>query len=430
MAKLEIKLHPKQIEVYNSKARFKVLIAGRRWGKSLFSAYTMIISALQTPNGVYFLVSPSYPQTKIIWRMIKRFLPKEYIKRTMEGDLYIELINGALIFAKSADNVDSLRGEGLNGVILDEAAFMRGEAWTEAIRPALADKNGWAVIISTPKGRNHLFDLYMRGLDETQNEYKSFHYTTYDNPLIPPAEIEEMSKSLPEITYKQEILAEFVEGGGLVFRGVDVVMTARPESPIPGVFYIIGVDLGRHEDFTVISVGRVDQNRQVYMERFNRTDWDYIKDRIRFVHAHYNNSPIIIDSTGYGDPVYEDLAKEGINITGININVSTKPHMIENLQLLIENQQIVLLKDRDASLEFSAYTYTLLPSGHVRYEAPKGAAFHDDIVMGVALMAMGFVRGGGGMIGEIQPEDDNMGALYDEIEDVADYEEYELVPED
>ena len=138
---------------------------------------------------------------------------------------------------------------------------------------------------------------------------------------------------MPEIKFRQEILAEFVDSGGMVFKGLENVLDSVPEEPIPGEFYVIGVDLGRHEDFTVISVGKLSEMRQVYRERFNRTDWDYIKERVRYIYQHYNKGSIMIDSTGYGDPIYEDLAKEGINIHGMNLNVSSKPAIIENLQL-------------------------------------------------------------------------------------------------
>lgn len=425
---LNLQFLPGQLEVIQDKHRFKILICGRRWGKSVLASYRIIIAALTKPNGTYFLVSPSYSQTSIIWRMIKKNLPKEYIRRTMEGEKYIELKNGSLIFAKSGDNPDSLRGEGLDGCVLDEAAMLKPEVWNEAIRPALSDKNGWAIIISTPKGKNWLYDLYLRGLDETQRDFKSFQYPSWANPMLKSDEIEEMRKNMPELAFRQEVLAEFIEGGGVVFRNIDTCMVSEPEIPLPNEYYIIGVDLGRHEDFTFISVGKMSECRQVYTERFNRSDWDYIKERIRTVHFKYNRGPILIDSTGYGDPIYEDLGKEGLNITGYNINQLSKAQLIENLQILLENNAIRLLKDKQLSLELSAYSYTLLPSGNVRFEAPKG--FHDDCVIGTALMAMGFQGQNGGIIGEIAEEPTNAGnfdemdnAIEDEWEDLTLYDD-------
>ena len=432
MVNLDIALLPKQREVLEHPARFKVLCCGRRWGKSRAAAYIIIISALAKPDQTFFLVSPTYPQTKIIWRMLKKYLPKESVKRIMEGELYIELKNGSMIFAKSGDNPAGLRGEGLDGVVIDEAAFVKPEVWNEAIRPALSDKNGWALLISTPFGKNWFYEIFLRGIDENQTEYASFHYPSYANPILKKSEIDEMARSMPEIKYRQEILAEFCDSGGMVFKGLDKVLDSVPEEPIPGEFYVIGVDLGRHEDFTVISVGKLSERRQVYKERFNKTDWDYIKDRIRAIYMKYNRGSILLDSTGYGDPIYEDLAKEGLNIHGVNLNVSTKPMIIENLQLMIENQIVHLIDDNEMKVEFGAYTYTIMPqSGNVRYEAASG--FKDDQVIAIALMAYGMYGGGStGLIGLVDPDPREQEADYDEMPVFADYweDEEEMMDEE
>jgi hypothetical protein len=427
MVKLDIHFLPKQREIYDHPARFKIIACGRRFGKTFLCSYKVILSALSKPNQTFFILAPNYAQTKILWRMIKRTLPKEAVKRIMEGELFIELNNGSIIFAKSGDNPDALRGEGLDGCVLDECAMLRPEVWNEAIRPALADKNGWAIFISTPKGKNWFYELFLRGQDPNQTEFKSFQYPSWENPLLPQSEIEEMRKSMPEVSFRQEVMAEFLDAGGLVFRGLDKVLTSHPEEPKQGEFYIVGVDLGRHEDFTVIKVGKISTNQEVYRERFNQSDWDYIKNRIREIYNRYNRGCIIMDSTGYGDPIFEDLSKEGLNINGINMNVSTKPKLIENLQLMIENQQISLINDPNLAVEFGAYTYTLLPSGNVRYEAASG--FHDDEVISTALMAIGMQGGGTQAIGVVEDIDtEKYGekvADYDDLPELIEWDELE-----
>jgi phage FluMu gp28-like protein len=408
VADLTVSLHPGQLEVFHDNHRFKTLVCGRRWGKSILASYLVILAALEKPDGTFFLVSPNYSQTKIIWRMIKKNIPRDYVKRIMEGELFIEMKNGSMIFAKSGDTPDSLRGEGLDGVVIDEAAFVKREVWEQAIRPALADKQGWALIISTPRGKNWLYEMFLRGVsDEVHPNYKSFHFTSYENPFLPEEDLQEMVKGLPELSYKQEILAEFIEGGGVVFKNVIETCKYEPEEPKDDRLYCIGVDLGRHSDFTVISVGDIEGRRQVYKERFNQEDWNYISNRIRYVHNLYRNGVIYIDSTGMGDPIYEELAKEGLNIHGVNLNVKTKPALIENLQLMMETNRLGLLNDPNLKMELSAYTYTILPTGNVRYEAPSG--FHDDEVVSVALMA--WAMGGGqdqgiGIIDNPEPEED------------------------
>jgi len=333
----------------------------------------------------------------------------------MEGDKYILLKNGTYIFAKSGDNPESLRGEGLNGVVLDEAAFLKREVWEQSIRPALADKLGWAVFISTPKGKNYLYELFLRGLNDKTGRYKSYHFTSYDNPYLDKDELDEMISGLPEMEYKQEILAEFIEGGGAVFKNFeDVIEQNALEPPIEGEFYYLGVDLGRLEDFTVISVGKLSERKIVYVERFNKTSWEFIKSRILDVTQKYNGGTVYIDSTGYGDPIYQDLCTEA-NMIGIKFTSQIKWAVVNNLALMIENHKIILPDHEELRREFQAYTFDVKPSGAVVYGAPPG--FHDDIVISVALTAYA-MNAGCSIVGVIEDEAPD---TYDDMEDFYDW---------
>lgn len=419
MSTLEVNLHPAQMEVFKDKHQFRILVAGRRFGKTWLCAYIMLVNALQKPNGRYFIISPSYFQTKLMWEMVVNIAPREYVEKIMLGDLYIQFTNGARVYAKSGDNPHVLRGVGLDGVIFDETAQIQEVVWEEVIEPALIDRNGWAVFIGTPRGKNWFYKLYLRGFNDEFKDFKSFHFTTGDNPFIPADYIEKKKKTLPEIIFRQEIMGEFLEGGGTVFRKYDTAIWSKQEKPIDGEFYIIGVDLGRHEDFTVIKVGKTSELREVYRERFNQSNWDYIKERIRFVHRRYNNGTIFMDSTGMGDPIYEDLAQEGIPIYGVNLNVKSKPMLIENLQLAIENALVGLIDDDNSNLEHNAYTYTILPTGNIRYNAPPG--WHDDEVISTALMVYGMSGGTSSTLGLIEEDDGNYD-VYDEMESPLDWD--------
>jgi phage FluMu gp28-like protein len=419
MVTLEVKLHKNQREIFDDPHRFKIICCGRRFGKTWLAAYIVTVSAIQKPKGTYFLVSPNYSQTSIIWRMIKNIIPMEIVEKIMEGDKYILLKNGACIYAKSGDNPDSLRGEGLDGVVMDEYAMLKSEVWTEAIRPALSDKQGWAVFISTPKGKNHFFHLFLRGTRPDESAYKSFHFTSYDNPFIARSELEEMVEQMPELIYDQEILAKFIEGGGTVFKNFEARLANCLEEPKAGHLYSIGVDLGRTVDFTVITVGDLSTNTVVYIERFNKTSWDFIKGRIKDVCMKYNRGTVYIDSSGAGDPIYEDLAKE-MPIYGIDFKMQNKTFMINNLALLLENNVVTLPKDDELIVEFQAYTYKISPQGNIQYTAPDG--FHDDIVISVALCTYGMGSGMASCIGVIGEEDDAVTTDYDEIEDIVDYD--------
>jgi tRNA(Met) C34 N-acetyltransferase TmcA len=163
---LNFTLHEKQMEIYNDPHRFKVVACGRRFGKTRLCSYIVIVKALSKAEQVIWIVSPKYAQTAILWRMLKKYMPRSYIKDIKEGDMVIELINGSTIWAKSADNPDALVGEGLDLLILDEAARVKPDAWEVALQPSLADKKGEAIFISTPKSKNWFYQLYLMGMNE------------------------------------------------------------------------------------------------------------------------------------------------------------------------------------------------------------------------------------------------------------------------
>jgi phage FluMu gp28-like protein len=233
--------------------------------------------------------------------------------------------------------------------------------------------------------------MFLRGLEDP--DYKSFQFTSYENTTIPEEEWEGITKELPELIYRQEIMAEFIEGGGVVFRNVDQILTSQLKDAQAGVSYIMGVDLAKYEDFTVISVAEVDTKKLVYLHRFNQIDWNYQKDYIKQISQQYNGCICYIDSTGLGDPVAEDLMKNNVPIVPVRITSLSKSQIIQNLQLMIENKQIELLNDPELRKEFGAFAYELSPSGNLRYGAPSG--FHDDIVISIALLAFGLGGLGG-----------------------------------
>jgi len=392
---LEIGLHENQMKVYNSKARFICLNCGRRFGKSWFGATKVIVSALSKPGGIYWIVAPTFPQTDIMWRMVLKLLPKKYIKDIYLGKLCIELKNGATIWAKSAEKYDNLRGEGLDGVVLDEAAMVHPDAWFKVIRPALMDKLGWALFCTTPRGKNWYYKLYMKGKkgSPTYNpKWESFTFSSYDNPFLEREELEEIVQDLSELEYEQEILAIFLSDGGTVFKNIDscVRYNISPEY-VPGRIYVMGVDLGRHQDFTVIHVGDTTTKELVYSERFNRTAWAYIKMRVRDVYERYGRPPVFLDTTGVGDAIQEDLEKDGVNVVSYKFTMESKKELVKRLSIAFHNCEIFIPPDPSLREELESFTYTQTDSGNIKYGAPKG--FFDDQVC--ALMLMNYGMNGG-----------------------------------
>ena len=219
-----IKLHKKQFDVYKSKARFRTLVAGRRFGKSMLSM-AEIIRASAKPNQDVWYVAPTYRMAKqIAWRDLKKLIPSEWVVKVNQVDMSIELANGTLISCKGAENYDSLRGVKLDFVVLDEFQLMNKSVWYEAIRPTLSTTGGRAIFLGTPTSLNHLYDMYKNGQDEKNVRlgiFESWQYKTADSPFIPPLEIEMAKKELDPKTFESEYLANFKNISGCVYYAFD-----------------------------------------------------------------------------------------------------------------------------------------------------------------------------------------------------------------
>jgi len=406
VADLKIGLHENQMTVYQSKARFICLNCGRRFGKTWFAAAKVIIKALEKPGGIYWLVSPTFAQTDIMWRMVQKLLPRKYTKQVFLGKLCIELTNGATIWAKSAEKYDNLRGEGLDGVVLDEAAMIHPDAWFKVIRPALMDKLGWAMFCTTPRGKNWYYKLYQKGV-KTHGSYnknwESFTFSSYDNPFLDREELGEIVEDLSELEYEQEILAIFLSDGGTVFKNIDACTRRHISSTyIPGRIYTMGVDLGRHQDFTVIDVCDTVTKELVYTERFNKTSWSYIRGRIVRAYNMYGRPPVFMDTTGVGDAIQEDLEKEGVNVVSYKFTLESKRELVKRLSIAFHNCEIFIPDNQSLREELESFTYVQTESGNIKYGAPKG--YFDDQVCALMLANYGMNGGVALCIGGLEEE--------------------------
>lgn len=206
-----------------------------------------------------------------------------------------------------------------------------------------------------------------------------------ENPTIPFEEMLQLYRTLPERTFRQEILAEFQADSGSVFRNVRQAIDpgrAAAEDPLPGRDYYLGVDLARVEDFTVLSVLE-EQHRQVYFERFNQISWERQIERIAAVAERYNGAVVMLDSTGVGDPIFEALRNRKLNVEGFKFTNESKERLIDSLAMGIEGGTVRLLDIPTQTNELLGYQYELTPSRNVRMAAPEG--MHDDTVVALAL---------------------------------------------
>ena len=242
MAKeLDVQLHPAQLEIFNSEARFKVVSAGRRFGKSRLAAWMLIIKALQSDNKDVFYIGPTFQQAKdIMWHMLKELLHgTDLIEQTHENTATMTLVNGRKISLKGSDRPDTLRGVGLAYVVLDEYASMKVEVWEQIIRPTLADVKGGALFIGTPAGKNHFYELWQEADDPKNEDWEAFQFNSTDNPLIDPEEIKVARETMSTQAFRQEFEASFVSFTGGIFKNDWIKYD--DEEPEQGN-YVIAVD--------------------------------------------------------------------------------------------------------------------------------------------------------------------------------------------
>ena len=217
---LELKLHPKQAEVFNSPARFRVLVSGRRFGKTRLSVVELIRAA-KKPNSIVWYICPSYRMARqIAWQMLQDAIPKRWIKKLHDTRLEIQLINGSVIALKGSDNPDALRGVGLDFVVLDEIQDITPDTWYVVIRPTLADTGGRMLAIGTPKAHALLRDLYDKAA--VLDGWDRWQFRTIDSPFIPEAEIEQARRDMDIKQFRAEFLAEFVSMSGRVYHPFEV----------------------------------------------------------------------------------------------------------------------------------------------------------------------------------------------------------------
>lgn len=343
--------------------------------------------------GLYWYVGPSYRQAKqIAWVRLKTLLsPASGHWKFNEQELYAENVyTKSRIELKGADNEDSLLGVGLKGVVLDEAAMIRESVWPKIIRPTLADSQGWAMFISTPRGMNWFYDLYIKGLVENE-EWQSWHHPTHINKYIPKTEIEQMKLDMSERLYRQEILAEFLDDDCGVFKKINRCIVGEMKSPVTGRFYVMGVDLAKTVDFTVLTVMDSVTRELVAFERFQDVSWTEQKIRIQSLAKKYNNALCFIDSTGVGDPVVEDLQKSGVSVDGIKFTSASKFNLIDNLSIAIEQRLITFPMVEVLIKELKQFEYVITNAGNIKYSAPEGK--HDDCVISLALAVWGIRHG-------------------------------------
>ena len=358
--------HINQQKILDAERRFIVVMCGRRFGKSELSQILIIKEALNGGQVAY--ITPTYGLAQVFFERLTKVLPfKSNISK-----LKIYCPNEGSIEFFTGERLDNLRGRKFHLVIVDEAAFIADleDGWNNSIRPTLTDYEGRAVFLSTPRGKNFFYSLFMK---QGENDWQSFKFSTYDNPHINPREIDDARIQLPEVVFEQEYMANPSENSANPFGNAFIKRCVKPISAQPIVCY--GIDLAKSVDYTVI-IGLDKDGNVAYFDRF-QMDWHNTKETIKRLPP----APIVVDSTGVGDPILEDLLREGVNIEGLKFTSQSKQQLMEGLASAIQQGRIGFPEGVIVD-ELDVFEYQFTAHG-VRYSAPSG--FHDDTVMALAL---------------------------------------------
>ncbi|GJM44073.1 MAG: hypothetical protein DHS20C21_09150 [Gemmatimonadota bacterium] len=386
--------HAGQVKVHRSTAPRRVLACGVRFGKSLCAAAEALSAAMAPCDRSFgWVVGPTYDLADKVFRECSYLAARRiqnHVISIKDGEKRILLRNLAggvsEIKAKSADNPTSLLGEGLDWTIVDEAARLKPAIWESHLSQRLIDKRGWALLISTPRGKGLFYDLYRRGQSDDP-DYESWNAPSWVNPHLDRDLIERERDRLPDRVFRQEFGGEFVEGAGQVFRNVRECATGDWQEPVTQTTYYAGLDLAKTEDYTVLII--VNRDREVvFMDRFHRIDWEQQVQRIIAATERYRVQSMVVDSTGKGEPVFEALRRAGARATAYPFTARSKAALVDNLSLMLEKKIITLPKPSLAPElidELESFQYSTTDSGNIRTGAPSG--YHDDAAIALALAA-------------------------------------------
>lgn len=291
---------------------------------------------------------------------------------------------GGSIEIRSTHYPDNLRGVGLDFAVLDEAAYMHPDVWSEVVRPMLLERRGGALFLSTPRGRNWFWELYQLGLMPNEPEWTSFHYASSVNPLVAYDELQTIRRTTSERAFREEYLAEFLEDSGAVFRGVRQAATATTDACYQeGHRYVMGVDWGKEHDYTVLVVIDCESDQMVALERFNKIGYPAQAERLKSLAQVWQVDVIWAEANSIGTPIIDALQADGLPVRPFMTTSRSKAPLIEGLALAIERGHLALLPDETLLHELSAYQIERSLTGAYRYNAPTG--MHDDTVIATAL---------------------------------------------
>jgi hypothetical protein len=380
--------HKKQREILQAilagTEKFYVVSVGRQFGKSLMGMNLLLYWAINMKPCQILWVSPVYSQTSKVQKELMSAIGNSGIVQNCNfSDNYIRLKTGSEIIFRSAERYDNVRGWTFDYAVIDEAGFIKQEAWQEAIRPTLAVKGKKVLFLSTPKGKNWFYDLYQLGLSNDHPNYKSFKGSSYDSPFMSHEELEDARKTLPESVFKQEYMAEFLDSGGEVFSDLErVSFNQWPEAE--GKIYC-GIDLAKQEDWSVATF--MDHSGKIVeIWRDRHQDWQTMINQILEKIKKWQ-ATVMIEVNSIGDVIFDQIKREWQDTHPFVTSNKSKQEIIEGLILDFNNQEVKIPhRDLFGPLwdELSYFTYDYNPKTRsIKYGHPSG--LHDDTVISLAI---------------------------------------------
>ena len=380
--------HPAQRDmidgILTSKAKYHVACVGRQFGKSMMAMNLVLYWAINNSPSRILWISPVYSQTDKVQKELMQAIGGSGIVESCNySTSEITLKNGSKILFRSAERYDNIRGLTMDYGVLDEAAFMKDEAWREAIRPVFMVSGKRVLFISTPKGKNFFYNLFQLGISADNEQYAAYTGSSYDTPYIDRSEIEDARKTLPDQVFQQEYLAKFIDAGGEVFNNLDKNTFPQYTQPVGKVY--CGIDLGKQEDYTVATF--VDSTGKIVdIYRANAQEWTLMTQEI-IKRAKQWNATLMVEVNSIGDVIYEQIKKQWSDSHPFVTTSKSKQEIIEGL-ILDMNESIVRIPSRDLFPqlwdELTVFTYEYNPKTRsLKYGHPNG--MHDDTVMSLAI---------------------------------------------
>lgn len=378
------------LQAMDSGTKRAVVVWNRRSGKDKTLINIVAKKAFERV-GAYYYFFPTYSQgKKVIWdgadkdgfRFLDHF-PKALIESKNDTEMKIRFKNGSIFQIVGTDNIDSVVGTNPVGCVFSEYALQDPKAW-DFIRPILAENGGWAIFGYTPRGMNHGWKLLQQARSSA-NWFVSV-LTVDETKAIGLEELEEERRHMSPELFRQEYYCDFIEGASQFFKRIDENLwdgNAEPENH----YWQLGVDLAKHLDWTVITPFDLTTFKVAKQERFNKIDYNLQKSRIEASYFRYNQGKIVIDSTGVGEPVYDDLVARGVSIEPYRFTEVSRLNLLNNLRILLEQDKIRIPNDPVLLNELRSMQYELSERGKIKISVPTGT--HDDCVMSLALAVWG-----------------------------------------